>query len=137
PAIEVLLIRLLRSPAVVVHHDRHDPDAVPYRGLELLGVHQVAAVAVDRDDWRLRATELGAQCRGEGEAEAAEIERGEKRARPREMQSIVSVGRSGSGVERDDRLRRGHATKRRIKQIWRVLCRCIVTYVKYCGLVIC
>ena len=87
---------------------------MPYRGLELLGVHQVAAVAVDRDDRRLRATELGAQCRGEGEAEAAEIERGEKRARPRETQSIVSVGRSGSGVERDDRLRREHATKLRI-----------------------
>src|SRR5439155_21029777 len=75
PAIEVLLIGLLRSPAVVVHHDRHDPDAVPYRGLELLGVHQAAAAAVDRDDRRLRATELGAQRHGEAEAEAPEIQR--------------------------------------------------------------
>src|SRR5207245_2341510 len=91
PAIAVLLIRLLRSPAVVVHHDRHDPDAVPYRGLELLGVHQVAPVAVDRDDRRLRATELGAQCRGEGEAEAAEIERGERRARPRGTRAICTI----------------------------------------------
>jgi hypothetical protein len=112
--VEVLLVGLLRAPAVVVHDDRHRVDAVAHGGLEVLGVHQEPAVAVDGDDGRLGAAELGAECDGEGEAESAEIERGEKRAGPREVQAIVAVGRCRARVERDDRLRRERAPQLRI-----------------------
>src|SRR3989442_12706800 len=51
---------------------------------------------------------------GKREAQSAQIERREKRARLREVQAIVSVRRGGSRVERHDRLRRQDTTKLRV-----------------------
>src|SRR5262245_27434993 len=82
PVVEVLLVGLLRAPAVVVHHERDDVDAVPHGRLQLLSVHQKAAVAVDRDHGGLGTAELGAECGGKREAEAAEVERSEEGPRP-------------------------------------------------------
>src|SRR6185436_83902 len=78
--VEVPLVGLLRAPAVVVHHQRDDVDAVTHRGLDLLRVHQEAAVAVDRNDRSVRPAELGAERDRKREAETAEIERSEERA---------------------------------------------------------
>src|SRR5262245_12374884 len=44
PSEEVLLVGLLRSPAIVVHHQRDHVDPMAHGGLELVGVHEEAAV---------------------------------------------------------------------------------------------
>src|SRR5881628_3985091 len=112
--VEVLLVRFLRSPTIVVHDERHDRDVVSDGGLELLGVHEKTPVPVDGDHRSLGTAELGAERGGKGEAQSAQIERREKRARLREVQAIITVRRGGSRVERHDRLRRQDTTKLRV-----------------------
>ena len=128
--VEVPLVGLLRAPAVVVHHERDGGDPVAHRGLELLRVHQEAAVAVDGERRRLGAAELGPERRREGEAESAQVERGEKGAGPDEVEPVVAVGRRRAGVQRDDRVGRqrppelgvdplrlhGHGVERRLAE---------------------
>ena len=87
---------------------------VPHGGLELLRVHEESAVAVDREDRSVGTAELCAERLGEREAEAAEVERGQERARMREGEAIVAVRGRGAGVEGDDRVRRQHAAQFRV-----------------------
>ena len=73
-------------------------DAVAHGRFDLLSVHQETAVAVDGEDGRGGASELGAEGGRERKAEAAQIERREECSGPGEPQAIVAVSGCGAGV---------------------------------------
>src|SRR5262249_1501182 len=83
---------------VVVHDQRDGVDAVPHRRLELLHVHQEAAVAVDGEHGRFRPRELGAERGGKREAERAEVERRQEAAWPRGVQAVGGGSGGGAGA---------------------------------------
>src|SRR5262245_3164048 len=116
PVVEVLLIGLLRAQQLLFHHESDGVE--PWcTGLELLGVHQETAVAVDGQHRRVGAAELRAQRRREREPEPAQVEPGEQRERPRELQ------RRDKGVSRQNgRYRRPPRNRRMTRSPLSSLC---------------